>query len=92
MAVGEAIPTIREQPIEEPVKGDILFYFLPEGRNKGESRPGIVTEVIDSLTVNMQVFVDNVNDGYGINQSCIWATSVKFSKEGGIPGTWHWLD
>lgn len=89
-------PHANQQP--GVIEGRITHYVLPDGRNKGEHRPAIIVKTWGSLphsAVNMQVFVDGLND-YPVDHAAsftgfLWKTSVPYS-ENKEPGTWHWIE
>lgn len=78
-------------------EGRVVHYVLPDGRSKGESRPGFVVKVWRGAdgaapangVCNLQVFTDGLNDGDGYREGIAWKTSVLFDADG-KPGTWHW--
>lgn len=76
----------------KPTVGRIVHYVLPQGRNAGEHRPGIIVKVWSDTTVQLQVFTDS--DKAGSNNDMIanplWATSVTVDEAGEKSGTWHW--
>lgn len=56
--------------------------FVPEQKNGDTILPGIVVEVQEGYSVNLQVFA---NSHLGV----MWKTNVKYDMDG-KPGTWHW--
>jgi len=85
-----------------PTIGRIVHYVLPEGRSAGDHRPAVIVRVwgedqvragtlpASALgTVQLQVFVDDSNDGFEAETVAVWKTSV-IHDETGKPNTWHW--
>lgn len=73
--------------------GRIVHYVM----ENGEHRPAIVVRVWDGVyaepgVVNLQVFHDQANDGYGLNVGPLWATSVHHDPAGATPRSWHWIE
>ncbi len=88
-------PAPTSQIHTRPSVGRIVHYvYAPSDlgashqHKAGAHRPAIVVEAgpPGSGIVNLQVFTDQNNDGFG---STLWKTSAHQSDEA-IPGTWHW--
>ena len=81
---------------QKPSVGRIINVVLRAGGNSSEliTRPAIIVRTWGSPEqpasyVNVQVFTDMTNDGYG--QPTIWMTSVRFDEENKREAnTWHW--
>lgn len=72
--------------------GRIVHYILAQDdhtRYPGEHRPAIVVKD-NGGSVQLQVFVDGLNDRPGDGGPCLWKTSVLEDGAGKQPGTWHW--
>lgn len=70
-----------------PSVGRIVHYVMPDGPAKGAHRPAVVVCAFNVTCVNLQVFVDGINDGVEAHQGTLWKSSV---CEGTCPGSWHW--
>lgn len=85
---------------QAPTIGRIIHYVLPDGKNLGEVRAAMVTNVfpgVDEGICNGTVFLDELND----SGSSRYFGSAKYDESTrgdpdivGVvhykPGTWHW--
>lgn len=55
----------------------------------GQTRAAIVVSADDTSDVNLQVFMDGVNDGFPSVAPCLHVLSATYS-ENGEPGIWRW--
>ena len=78
--------------------GRVVHYVLRpdhDGTNplmEGQHRPAIVvrTSAIERSYVNLQVFIDGLNDN-ATNPHPVWRQAVRYSEKH-EPGTWHWIE
>lgn len=85
--------SLPEQPARD-LTGAEVFFVLSSGFSIGQRRPAVVVRDWGNYLVNLQVFVDGLNDfapGDVGSDGLAWATSVQYAP-GAIrtPGTWHW--
>lgn len=75
----------------KPTVGRIVHFVLDEGKHAGEHRPAIVVRVWSDDLINIEVFTDGENDGYGqsLRDNIVWQTSVR-RDDSHRPHTWHW--
>jgi len=76
-------------PERELTVGTVVGYVLPDGNNKGQTRPAIVLRVWSNKCCNLSVFTDGRND-YPVEGSTFWATSRMYD-DGKELGTWHYI-
>lgn len=85
--------------IEGLAVGRIVHYIIGQHDGLpaavGRHRPAIVVNdfLTDAGTVNLQVFLDCLNDTRGSHiegQSMAWVTSRVYDDTGTVPGQWHW--
>lgn len=86
-----------KQVMEGLTEGRIVHYIMPGGKH----RPAIIVNVHDQETgsVNLQVFLDNLNDNAGMDFNVSqheaglrWITSVLPDQDGKQDDTWHWIE
>lgn len=74
-------------------EGRIVRYVLPDGPHAGDARPAMVVRVWSPTCVNLQVFLDGVNDFEGdpdVAPNLRWVTSATLDPSAKEPGSWHW--
>ncbi len=81
--------------MEGLTEGRIVHYVLEGGLSEGIHRPAIVVNDWKNGSVNLQVFLDGLNDGF-IDMlvapvNIRWRTNIHYS-ETKEPGTWHWIE
>lgn len=91
-----AQPATQPQPYmpTRDLIGAEVFFVLPAGFSIGQRRPAVIVRDWGNNLVNLQVFVDGLNDfapGDLGSDAPLWATSVHYAPgHSRTPGTWHW--
>jgi hypothetical protein len=73
----------------EPKLGEIVFYVLAEGPNKGQRRPAIVTFIWPDGGVNLICFPGKANDFASAANGGPTPMPGRTYDPDGAPGTWH---
>jgi len=61
------------------LRGEIVYFRLPDGRNAGQDRPALVLHHSGGGTCNLVVFLDGRNDYPESGEMTEWQSSVQYA-------------